>query len=273
MRRSTLPAYLSLGVLVTLVGFPVYWMLLTSFKHREQLGTTRSVFWPSPFALQNYTNLFTQFHFGTWMANSAIVAISATLLSTLAGVLGAYSLARLRFRGRDTIAGAVLVTYLVPPTILFIPLFRVIKNLGLDNSLTGLIVAYPTFTVPLATWLLIGFFKSIPVELEQAAMIDGASRWRILTLIVLPLSKPGLVAAALFAFTNSWNEFIYALVFNSQAKLHTVTVGLTSLVMGDVYLWGELMAGAVLATLPVVILYLYLQKYVVAGLTAGAVKG
>lgn len=240
MRTSRLPAYISLAVLVTLVGFPVYWMLLTSFKSRAQLGTTRFMFWPAPFALQNYVNLFTQFHFTQfhftqWMWNSVVVAVAATLLSTVAGVLGAYGLTRLRFRGRDTLAGAVLVTYLVPPTILFIPLFRVIKDLGLANSLTGLIVAYPTFTVPLA--------------------------------------KPGLVAAALFAFTNSWNEFIYALVFNSQAKLHTVTVGLTNLVMGDVYLWGELMAGAVLATLPVVVLYLYLQKYVVAGLTAGAVKG
>lgn len=266
-------AYVSLAVLVLVVGFPIYWMVVTSFKTRAQIGNLNAMFWPEPFVLDNYVNLMRNFPFLTWFKNSFIVALTSTLIATAVGTVGAYALARLRFLGRHFVAFSVLVAYLVPPTILFIPLYRVIKDLGLSNSLAGLIAAYPSFTVPLSTWLLVGFFRSIPAELEEAALIDGATRWQALTRVVLPLSKPGLVAAALFAFTNSWNEFLYALVFISDTRTHPLTVGLTNLILGDVYLWGELMAAAVLGTIPVVVLYIYLQKYVVAGLTAGAVKG
>lgn len=271
--RGRWPAYVSLAALVLVVGFPIYWMVVTSFKTRAQIGDLRAMFWPEPFVLDNYVNLVRNFPFLTWFKNSFIVALASTLIATAVGTVGAYALARLRFLGRQFVAFSVLVAYLVPPTILFIPLYRVIKDLGLSNSLAGLIAAYPSFTVPLSTWLLVGFFRSIPAELEEAALIDGATRWQALTRVVLPLSKPGLVAAALFAFTNSWNEFLYALVFISDTRTHPLTVGLTNLILGDVYLWGELMAAAVLGTIPVVVLYIYLQKYVVAGLTAGAVKG
>jgi multiple sugar transport system permease protein len=170
-------------------------------------------------------------------------------------------------------ASAVLITYLVPPSILFTPLYAQVRNLGLADSLLGLIVTYPSFTVPFVTWLLMGYFESIPVELEESAMIDGATRFGAFWRVVLPLAAPGLLAAALFAFTQAWNEFLYALVFITNVKLRTLPVGLSTFITGDVYGWGYLMAGAVLTTLPVIAAYVYLQKYMVEGLTAGSVKG
>jgi multiple sugar transport system permease protein len=167
----------------------------------------------------------------------------------------------------------VLITYLVPPAILFIPLYAQIRTLGLSDSLAGLIATYPSFTVPFVTWLLMGYFESIPVELEEAAMIDGATRFRAFRVIILPLAAPGLLAAGLYAFTQAWNEFLYALVFITDVKQRTLPVGISGFITGDVYGWGYLMAGAVLTTLPVIIVYIYLQKYMVEGLTAGSVKG
>jgi multiple sugar transport system permease protein len=199
--------------------------------------------------------------------------VSSTLLATAVGTIGAYALARLRFLGRGFMASATLITYLVPPSILFIPLYAQMRNLGLANSLSGLIAAYPSFTVPFVTWLLMGYFESIPEELEEAAMIDGATRFGAFYKIVLPLSAPGVLAAALYAFTQAWNEFLYALVFITDARLRTLPVGLASFITGDVYGWGYLMSGAVLTTLPVIAAYIYLQKYMVEGLTAGGVKG
>jgi len=195
------------------------------------------------------------------------------VVATAVGTIGAYALARLKFLGRGFMASATLITYLVPPSILFIPLYAQMRNLGLANSLAGLIAAYPSFTVPFVTWLLMGYFESIPEELEEAAMIDGATRFGAFYRIVLPLSAPGVLAAGLYAFTQAWNEFLYALVFITDGKLRTLPVGLASFITGDVYGWGYLMAGAVLTTLPVIAAYIYLQKYMVEGLTAGSVKG
>ena len=170
-------------------------------------------------------------------------------------------------------SSAVLITYLVPPSILFIPLYAQIRTFGLADSLAGLIAAYPSFTVPFVTWLMMGYFESIPVELEEAAMIDGATRFGAFRRVILPLAAPGVLAAALYAFTQAWNEFLYALVFITNVKLRTLPVGLSSFITGDVYGWGYLMAGAVLTTLPVIVVYIYLQKFMVEGLTAGSVKG
>jgi multiple sugar transport system permease protein len=167
----------------------------------------------------------------------------------------------------------VLVVYLVPPTLLFIPLYTILKRFDLVNSLWALLVAYPTFTVPFCTWLLMGFFRSIPRDLEEAAMVDGATRLGAFWRVILPLTTPGILAAALFAFTLAWNEFLYALVFVHDTELKTIPVGLNDLMFGDIFLWGELMAASVLTTLPVIVLYTYLQRYMVEGLTAGAVKG
>jgi multiple sugar transport system permease protein len=267
---------LSYGVLVVLailVLFPFYWMIITSFKNEEQMRSVISMFWPKPFAIENYQQLLNKTEFAAWYGNSVIVAVSSTLLATAVGTIGAYALARLKFLGRGFLASATLITYLVPPSILFIPLYKQMQGLGMANSLAGLIAAYPSFTVPFVTWLLMGYFESIPEELEEAAMIDGATRFGAFYRVVLPLSAPGLLAAGLYAFTQAWNEFLYALVFITDAKLRTLPVGLASFITGDVYGWGSLMSGAVLTTLPVIAAYIYLQKYMVEGLTAGSVKG
>ena len=266
-------AYAILLALLLIVLFPFYWMTITSFKDETQMRSLASMFWPRPFVADNYAHLVQKTEFLGWYRNSVIVSVSSTLLATAIGTIGAYALARLSFLGRAFMASAVLITYLVPPSILFIPLYAQIRNLGLADSLTGLIVTYPSFTVPFVTWLLMGYFESIPEELEEAAMIDGATRFGAFRRVVLPLAAPGLLAAALYAFTQAWNEFLYALVFITNVKLRTLPVGLSTFITGDVYGWGYLMAGAVLTTLPVIAAYVYLQRYMVEGLTAGSVKG
>jgi multiple sugar transport system permease protein len=272
-RMQALGSYSFLLALLTIVVFPFYWMTITSLKGEEQMRSLVSMFWPQPFVLDNYRQLLTRTDFTAWFGNSAIVAISSTLLATAIGTIGAYALARLSFLGRAFMSSAVLITYLVPPAILFIPLYAQIRTLGLADSRAGLIAAYPSFTVPFVTWLLMGYFESIPEELEEAAMIDGATRFGAFWRIVLPLAAPGVLAASLYAFTQAWNEFLYALVFITDVKLRTLPVGLSTFITGDVYGWGFLMAGAVLTTLPVIIAYIYLQRYMVEGLTAGSVKG
>ena len=267
---------LSYAILITFllfVVFPFYWMIVTSFKGETQMRSVVSMFWPSPFVAENYEHLLNKTEFVSWFKNSVIVSVSSTFLATAVGTLGAYALARLKFLGRAFMSSAVLITYLVPPSILFIPLYAQIRTLGLADSLGGLIAAYPSFTIPFVTWLLMGYFESIPEELEEAAMIDGATRFGAFWRIVLPLSMPGVLAAGLYAFTQAWNEFLYALVFITDGKLRTLPVGLASFITGDVYGWGYLMSGAVLTTLPVIAAYIYLQKYMVEGLTAGSVKG
>jgi multiple sugar transport system permease protein len=272
-RLQTTIAYAVLGFLLLLVLFPFYWMTITSFKTEDQMRSLVSMFWPAPFVVENYTQLLTKTDFGIWYRNSALVAIASTLVATAIGTIGAYALARLRFLGRAFLSSATLITYLVPPSILFIPLYAQIRTMGLADSLAGLIAAYPSFTVPFVTWLLMGYFGSIPEELEEAAMIDGATRFGAFRRIILPLAAPGVLAASLFAFTQAWNEFLYALVFISDVKQRTLPVGLSTFITGDVYGWGYLMAGAVLTTLPVIVVYTYLQRYMVEGLTAGSVKG
>ena len=266
-------AYAVLVALAIVVLFPFYWMTITSFKTEEQMRSVLSMFWPRPFAIENYQQLMAKTDFAAWYGNSVFVAVMSTLLATAIGTIGAYALARLRFLGRGFMASATLITYLVPPSILFIPLYKQMQALGMANSLAGLIAAYPSFTVPFVTWLLMGYFESIPEELEESAMIDGATRFGAFYRIVLPLSAPGVLAAGLYAFTQAWNEFLYSLVFITDSRLRTLPVGLASFITGDVYGWGYLMAGAVLTTLPVIAAYIYLQKYMVEGLTAGSVKG
>ena len=273
LRLQTSLAYLFLGGLVVLVLFPFYWMTITSFKSEDQMRSLVSMFWPSPAVLENYWQLITKTDFLVWFRNSAIVSICSTLVATAVGTIGAYALARLKFMGRAFMSSAVLITYLVPPAILFIPLYAQIRAFGLSDSLAGLVATYPSFTVPFVTWLLMGYFESIPIELEEAAMIDGATRFGAFRRVILPLAGPGVLAAGLYAFTQAWNEFLYALVFITNVRLRTLPVGLSTFITGDVYGWGYLMAGAVLTTLPVIAAYIYLQKYMVEGLTAGSVKG
>jgi multiple sugar transport system permease protein len=272
-RAQAVGSYGVLLVLLVVVVFPFYWMTVTSFKGEEQMRSLVSMFWPRPLVLDNYRQLLGKTDFLAWYGNSVTVAVSSTLLAAAIGTIGAYALARLNFLGRAFMSSAVLITYLVPPSILFIPLYAQMRNLGLADSLAGLIAAYPSFTVPFVTWLLMGYFESIPLELEEAAMIDGATRFGAFRRVILPLAAPGVLAASLYAFTQAWNEFLYALVFITNVKLRTLPVGLSTFITGDVYGWGYLMAGAVLTTLPVIVAYIYLQRYMVEGLTAGSVKG
>jgi multiple sugar transport system permease protein len=272
-RLQTAVSYTVLAFLVVFVLFPFYWMTITSFKTEDQMRSLVSMFWPSPAVLENYVQLLTKTDFAVWYRNSAFVSVSSTLVAVGVGTIGAYALARLKFMGRAFMSSAVLITYLVPPSILFIPLYAQIRTFGLSDSLAGLVATYPSFAVPFVTWLLMGYFESIPVELEEAAMIDGATRFGAFRRVILPLAAPGVLAAGMYAFTQAWNEFLYALVFITNVKLRTLPVGLSTFITGDVYGWGYLMAGAVLTTIPVIGVYIYLQKYMVDGLTAGSVKG
>lgn len=273
-RNTKLIAYPVLGLLMLFSMFPTFWMILTSLKTEGQIRrVSQSPFWPTPFTLDVYRTLLAERPFGQWLMNSLTVSIGSTILAVTIGALGAYALTRMRFTGRATFGSLILITYLVPPTVLFIPLFQMIKGLGLSNSLVSLIVAYPTFTVPYVTWMLMSFFETIPIELEEAARVDGASRLQAFRMVILPIALPGLVATALFAFTQAWNEFLYALTFISSAENITLQVGISRMITGDVFIWGQLMAASTLATIPVILIFLFLQKYNIAGLTAGSVKG
>jgi multiple sugar transport system permease protein len=266
-------AYGVVALLLVLVAVPFYWMVNTSLKASAQIQSLVPYYYPAPATLANYVELITRTNFPRWIRNSATVAFGSTLVTVLVSCLAGYSLTRIRYRGRRTLATMVLIVYLVPPTLLFIPLYTILRGLGLANTLWALLIAYPTFTVPFCTWLLMGFFRSIPPDLEDAAMVDGASRFQAFRRVILPLAAPGVLAGGLFAFTLAWNEFLYALVFVHDTELKTIPVGLNDLMFGDIYLWGQLMAASVLTTVPVILLYTYLQRYMVEGLTAGAVKG
>ena len=264
--------------LLGLVGFlllvlvPFWWIASMSFKTYEQIQFAVSIYVPKPFTWENYTALWST-RFPLWLRNSATTAIVVTLITTVVASLSGYAVARLRFPGREAVATLVLILYLVPPALLFIPLYRVLAEIGATNQLTALFLSYPTFTVPFCTWLMIGFFKALPRELEEAAFVDGATRTTALVRVLLPLAAPGIVASAIFAFTLSWNEFLYALVFIQDETKLTVPVGLNLLIYGDVFSWGQLMAASVITTLPVVALYMFIQRWMVEGLAAGSVKG
>lgn len=273
--RRWLALYLPLGLAVIVTLFPFYWMFITSIKsNRELYDLNAPQFLVTQPTLEHYIYLLTQTRFLKWATNTLIITISSTTISLLCGILAGYSLARLRFVGGTVLGVAIFVTYLVPQTLLFLPLVKVVRLLGLSNTLWSMILTYPTFLIPFCTWLLMGYFKSIPRELEESALIDGASRLSAMVRIALPLALPGILSAGIFAFTLSWNEFIYALVFTTSTEIKTIPVGVvTELVKGDVFFWGSLMAGALLGSVPVALFYSFFVEHYVAGLTAGAVKG
>ncbi len=266
-------AVVGLGVFVLIILVPFWWIASMSFKTYEQIQFAVSIYVPKPFTWENYTGLWLDTRFPLWLRNSLITAIVVTAITTVIASLSGYAVARLRFPGREAVASLILILYLVPPALLFIPLYRVLAELGATNHLTSLFLSYPTFTVPFCTWLLIGFFKALPKELEEAALVDGASRTTALLKVLLPLAAPGIVASAIFAFTLSWNEFLYALVFIQDERTLTVPVGLNLLIYGDVFHWGQLMAASVITTVPVVALYVFIHRWMVEGLAAGSVKG
>ncbi|MGN6561303.1 MAG: carbohydrate ABC transporter permease [Thermomicrobiales bacterium] len=272
-RWDSLVLYLIIAVYVVVVTFPFYYMVLTSLRTPHDVYQRTEMLTPRNLTGRNYGYVLQKTDFALWVRNSVVVAFGSTFLALVISVLAAYSLARLRYRGARTIAKSVLFMYLVPSSLLFIPLFLLMSALGLTNSLWGLIVAYLTFNVPFCTWLLLGYFRSLPAELEEAARIDGCSHLGVLWRIVLPVAGPGVITAFIFGFINSWNEFLYAAVLVQRSPLRTFPVGFYSFIIGDVLLWGPMMADAVMVTVPTVILFMVVQRYVVQGLTAGSVKG
>jgi multiple sugar transport system permease protein len=271
--KRIVAVYLPLFVFLVVLLFPFYWMTITALKpDAELLSREGNPFWVIHPTLAHIKKLLFETAYPDWLWNTIVVSVVSTFLSIFCSVLAAYAIERLRFRGSRYVGMSIFMAYLVPPSILFIPLAAMVYKLDLFDTRLALILTYPTFLIPFCTWLLMGYFKSIPIELEECALIDGASRLQILIRIILPLAVPGLISAGIFAFTLSWNEFIYALTFISSSEVKTVPVGVvTELVEGDVYHWGSLMAGALFGSLPVAILYSFFVEYYVSGLT-GAVK-
>jgi multiple sugar transport system permease protein len=272
--RRIITLYLPLAVFLFVLLFPFYWMTTTTFKPDDELYDYArfNPFWVVHPTLDHIKKLFFETSYPSWLVNTMIISVASTAISLLCGVCAASAIERLRFSGARYVGLAIFLAYLVPPSILFIPLAAIIFQLGLFDSDWALILTYPTFLIPFCTWLVMGYFRTIPYELEECAMIDGATRLQVLWKITLPLAIPGLISAGIFAFTLSWNEFIYALTFISSSENKTVPVGaITELVEGDVYHWGSLMAAALFGSLPVVILYSFFVEYYVSSLT-GAVK-
>lgn len=272
--RRLVTLWLPLSLIMFVLLFPFYWMVITSIKPNAQLidMTNYNPFWVVKPTLDHIRRLLFETEYPRWLWNTMYVAFAATMLSIFASVLAAYAIVRLRFRGANAVGAMIFMAYLIPPSILFIPLASVIHFYGLFDSPLALILVYPTILIPFSTWLLMGYFKTIPFELEECALIDGATRWQILTKIVLPLAVPGLISAFIFSFTLCWNEFIYALTLISSVQNRTVPVAIVSeLVDGDVYRWGSLMAGAMLGSLPLVVLYAFFVEHYVSAMT-GAVK-
>ena len=274
-QRRTLQG-LGNGVLVLMLlwtAIPFYWMIATSLKHDKEIYGYEATLIPQRPTVGNYVTVFRTTPYLLYLRNSVAVAVGSTVLSMVIAVLGAYAIARLNFPGRALLARSLVFTYLVPTSLLFIPMFAMMSVLRLTDSLHGLMIAYLGFDVPFCTWLLMGYFKSVPVELEEAARVDGCNRVGALLRVVLPMSLPALVVVTFFSFTHAWNEFLYAHVFTSTTNARTVTTGLVNFMSQDVFFWGPLMASTVMSALPPVLMFLVFQRWVVKGLTLGGVKG
>jgi multiple sugar transport system permease protein len=274
-RVRALTLWLPLSFFLVLTLFPFYWMAITSLKPNQELYNAKlmPLILHHP-TLKHYVDLLTETSFLQWTYNTMLVAVVSTAISLVFGIMLAYPLARMKFPGAALIAFAVAATYLVPQPLLFIPMADIINRLGLGDTLTAVILTYPTMLVPFCAWLLMGYFKTVPRELEEAALIDGASHFQAMRRIVLPLCTPGFISAGIFAFTLAQNEFLYALIFLTKTDVRTVPVGaIAELIRGDVFYWGQLMAAALLGSIPVAIIYSFFVEHYVAGLTAGSVKG
>jgi len=264
--------YAPLALYAAFLLLPFFWMILTTFKAKEELLNTPNPFWIFSPTFSHITDLLTGTSYLQWFANTLFVAVASTVLSVFVSYITAYAIIRLRFPGWQAVSTAIFLAYIVPPAILFIPLATIIIQLHWFDKLWALVPIYATFLVPFCTWLLIGFLKNIPRELEEAARVDGASNVAILWRIIFPIAVPGLISAAIFSFTLSWNEYLYALVYMSSSGNKTVSVGMTTeLIRGDVFQWGQLMAGALIGVLPAIVVYFIFVEYYVAGM-AGSVK-
>jgi multiple sugar transport system permease protein len=272
---STGGFYSAVAFFVILAAFPFYWMAITAFKTNPDLYDISNIpFWfnDAP-TLDHVRYLFTQTLFARWLWNSTLIGVCVVAITLVTALPAAYSLARMTGKSGEALGIGIFLTYLVPPTLLFLPLSRVITMLGMQDSLWALVLVYPTFTIPFCTWLLMGFFKAIPREIEEAAIVDGCSVFSAFIKMVIPLSVPAILTVIIFTFTLTLQEFVYALTFISSSSQKTITLGVaTDLVRGDIYFWGELMAGALIAAVPVAIAYnLFLDRFI-AGITGGAVK-
>jgi len=275
MLKKILGVYLPLAAFMVFALFPFYWMLISSFKANPELYSLKANrLWIASPTLDQFRDLFAKTAIIKWLWNSFFVSFLTAFISMAFGIMAGYALARLKFPGAQAFGLATFITYLVPTTLIFIPLARVVQSFGLSNSIWALVVTYPTFLIPFCTWMLIAYFKSIPKDMEECAMIDGCSRIGAMIRIVLPMAIPGVIFSAMFGFTLSWNEFVYALTFISDTTHKTMSVAVpTELIRGDAYFWGELMAASLLGSVPVALLYSFFMDYFVSGLTAGALKG
>jgi multiple sugar transport system permease protein len=272
---SEVSFYGAVAIFVLMTVFPFYWMLITSLKSNPDLyNVTNIPYWfnEAP-TLQHFKYLFEQTEFTRWLLNSLIIGVCVVAITLLAALPAGYSLARMTGRTGETLGIGIFLTYLVPPTLLFLPLSRIVASLGLQNSMWSLVLVYPTFTIPFCTWLLMGFFKSMPVEIEEAAIVDGCSLFGAFIRMVIPLSLPAILTAVIFTFTLTLQEFVYALTFISSTAQKPITLGVaTDLVRGDIFFWGEIMAGALIASIPVAIAYSFFLDRFISGITGGAVK-
>lgn len=265
--------YVILAVFVIAALFPIYWMLNTSLKPNNEIYNLIPTFFPKKISLDGYKRLFFKTGFFTHMKNSIMVSSVTSVVSVFFSMLAAYAIARFRFRGKNLISRGIIYSYLMPRSVMYIPLYLFVVQVGLNNSLGALYLIYPTFVIPYATWMLISYFKSIPKELEDAAMIDGCTRIGTLRRIIFPLSLPGIMSTIIFSFTLCWSEYLYAFVIISDDLQKTITLGLSDLIVDDLYAWGALMGGAAISTIPVVLLYMFSSGYLVTGNVAGGVKG
>ena len=268
---TSLLVALGIGVIFVIIAFPLYWMVITSFKPYKEIFQRVPTFFPRKPVLEHYMAIVQDGLFG-YFKNSLIVSVAATAVSVSIGILAAYSISHFRYRGRALFSQLILYVYLFPGAVLFIPLLIVINTLGLTNTLLSLVVAYPVFGMPFAAWILNGYFSTIPRELEEAARVDGCSRMGALFRVILPVAMPGIVSATIYCFLLSWNELLYAFTFVTSEAKKTLPMWLSERILGDVFMWGELMAGAILMLVPILLIYSLGTKYLVRGLTAGAVK-
>ncbi|MEV0569482.1 ABC transporter permease subunit [Dactylosporangium sp. NPDC050588] len=268
-----IPLWVANAMLLSFILAPLYWVVVTAFKSELQITTRESLLWPQPWTSDQFYALFLDHPFGTWFRNTVIVATVSTAVAVLLAAFSAYALARLKFRGAGALTGIVLLTYVMPAALLFIPLYRILSALHLTDSLGALLIAYPTFTLPFACWFLLGYFRGIPFELEEAAMTDGATRFGAFYRIIVPIARPALLTVGLFTLTNAWNEFLFAYVFITDESQKTLPLGLQGMIIGDIVPWGQLSAASILISVPVVVAYGWAQRFLVDGLSAGAVKG
>lgn len=262
-----------LAVFIVWTLAPFYWMLVTSLKEHEEIYGTTATLWPQKPTLDSYRTLFFKTDYMLFFRNSMLVALATTFFTVLFASLGGYAVTRLEFPGRRFLARGMIYTYLVPQSLLFIPLFAIMGAVGLTNTLSGLTLAHMGFTIPFCTWLLMGYFVSIPAEIEEAALIDGCSRIGVLFRVILPLALPAVAVVAFFSFTLSWNEYLYSIVFNSNPEVRTLPTGISNFIVEDVFFWGPIMGSTFLTALPPLAMYFVFQRWLVSGLTMGAVRG